>query len=795
MRTGATVSRTVLACGTAVIAILAAGEVWAADAPSPSDVAPSTTVQEVVVTANKRDEKLHDVAMGVTALGGAKLDDEQNFNFVDYAPLVPGLSIQSYGPGENRLILRGENSGGVGSTAAVYIGESPIGSSNALARGALITSDLDTFDIQRVEVLRGPQGTLYGASTEGGLIKFVLNSPNLTQFEAAGETGLMNVEGGQTAGDFKGMINIPLLNGQAALRLSGYYEGLPGYINDPLLNQQNINAGSKYGLRAGLLYKPTEELSVKITAVSQYLKVDGNPSVDVFGAPYSGGTCPLSGVMPAGCVAPPANQLQPTSGLTQNTYQPQFYKDRIENVSGEVTWNPGPVSVTSVTSYGILNLSTFNDLTATEASPGLSYGYYFSHYVYGGTQTPNEPESNALHKFTEEVRIASAPGQKLEWQVGGFYTQEHTVVKEIINTTSLNGLPPPGGVLLTADYTEWAGFADATYHFLPQFDVEAGLRWSTNSQSAQTITYSGLLTTGGGPTVVPVPYSSKESDVTYSIAPRWHVNENTLIYGRVATGYRPGGPNDLPASVVGAPASYGSDSTFNYEVGLRSSLLDGKLSVDVAAFHIDWKNIQILELVVLSGTPTGVDSNAGDASSQGVEWTIGLFPIQGLSLNWTGAYTDAHLTKLKPEVTIDAVPGDRLPYVPAWQTALDAEYRWSLTERYKAFIGGTFAYTGTRYSDYPTFVYLPALYPPYGDRSPGDGYVKLPAYSTMSLRAGVENDHWRFELYGKNLSNVRGITNYSSTGGTYITGAGPTPGGSAGIIQPLTVGAVLSFKY
>lgn len=753
--------RALLACSAAAAAIAGAGRAAAEAAPQAS--APPT-VQEVVVTANKRAEKLHDVAMGVTALGGNKLDAEQSVSFLDYAPLIPSLSIESQAPGVTRLTLRGENTGGVGSTTAVYIDDAPFGSSNALANGSITTGDFDTWDLQRVEVLRGPQGTLYGASTEGGLIKFVQNAPDPSRFAAAGEAGLESVEHGQTVGDFKGMVNLPLLDGKAALRIGGYQEDLPGWINDPQLNEKHVNSGGKYGLRASFLYKPTDTLTLKLSVASQLMRTGAGPAIDVVGAALS----PTS--------PPPANQLSPTAGLTQNSFLNQYTKDRIENYSGSLTWNPGPVSVTSVTSYGILKLSTLNDLTSAEVLPGLTYGDYFSAFLYGGTQTPSEVQLTGLHKFTQELRIASKPGDKLEWQVGGFYTRENTVIHQVIDTTSTGALPVPGGDLLSAVYTEWAGFADATYHFIPQFDVEAGARWSTNSQSALTTNYPGLLTTGGGPTTQS-PFASNGSDFTYSVAPRWHVDKDTLIYGRVSTGYRPGGPNDVPVgSPAGVPRAYGADSTFNYELGLRSNLFDHRLSVDVAAFHIDWSNIQLFEELIINNTPYGINGNGGNARSQGVEWTIGLFPIRGLTLNWTGAYTDAAITSINKAATIGAVPGDRLPFVPAWQSALDGQYDWNLSATYRGFVGATYSFTGARYSNY------------YTDGSPGDGYVKLPSYDTFALRAGVENDHWRFEVYGKNLSDARGITAYSSTGA-------PNLQGSMSIIQPMTFGVVLSAKY
>lgn len=762
MRRSKMTTRGVLACGAALAATAAAGQAAAQAALQASS---PQTVQEVVVTANKRAEKLHDVAMGVTALGGNKLDAEQSVSFLDYAPLIPSLSIQSDAPGVTRLTLRGENTGGVGSTTAVYIDDAPFGSSNALANGSITTGDFDTWDLQRVEVLRGPQGTLYGASTEGGLIKFVQNAPNPSRFEAAGEAGLEGVEHGQTVGDFKAMVNLPLLDGKAALRLSGYQEDLPGWIDDPQLKQKNVNAGSKYGLRASFLYKPTDALTLKLSAVSQLVKTGAQPAIDVVGAALAGPGSP-----------PPANELSPTGGLSQNAFLNQYTKDRIENYSGSLVWNPGPVSVTSVTSYGVLKLSTLTDMTSTEVLPGITYADYFSAFLYGGAQTPDEVQLTGLHKVTQELRIASNPGDKLEWQVGGFYTRENTVIHQVINTTSTGGLPVPGSDLLKAVYTEWAGFADATYHFIPQFDVEAGARWSTNSQSAVTTNYPGLLTTGGGPTTQS-PFASNGSDFTYSVAPRWHVDKDTMIYGRVSTGYRPGGPNDVPVgSPAGVPRAYGADSTFNYELGLRSNLLDHRLSVDVAAFHIDWSNIQLFEQLILNNTPYGINGNGGDARSQGVEWTIGLFPITGLTLNWTGAYTDAAMTSISPAATIDAKPGDRLPYVPAWQTSLDGQYEWNLSANYKGFVGATYSFVGSRYSSYLT------------EGTPGDGYVKLPSYQTLALRAGFENARWRFEAYAKNLTDARGITDYSSQGA-------PNLQGSINIIQPMTLGVVLSAKY
>ncbi len=214
---------TLLALASAGLAAAPAARAADAEASQPSAAA----LQEVVVTAQKRQEKLHDVPMGVTAITSEELQKQQLVSLEDLAAKVPGLSLTDIQPGITRLTLRGQNVGGVGSTVTTYIDDTPFGSSNALANGFGFSGDFDTWDLQRVEVLRGPQGTLYGAGSEGGLLKYVTNPPDPTKFAAAVEAGGEDVAHGESVGSGKGMINLPI-GDRAAFRLSGYYEGLPG---------------------------------------------------------------------------------------------------------------------------------------------------------------------------------------------------------------------------------------------------------------------------------------------------------------------------------------------------------------------------------------------------------------------------------------------------------------------------------------------------------------------------------------------------------------------------------------
>jgi iron complex outermembrane recepter protein len=714
----------------------------ALDAVPPSD---SDTLTTIVVTAEKREEPLMNVPMSVTALGGATLDKLQDRDFSDYAAMVPGLSLESSQPGLTRLTLRGQNAGGVGSTVAVYVDESPFGSSSALLNGSILSGDFDTWDLQRIEVLRGPQGTLYGSNSEGGLLKFVTVAPVLGSFSGAAEvTGESVAHGGQ-GGDVHAVLNLPL-GDKMAFRISGFDQDVPGYINDPLTGNDRVNDGHKEGGRASLLAAPTEDLSIRLTATSQQSKYNGTGLVDIN---------PVT--------------LQPVHGdLTQERLIGEPSSFKYENYNATINWNTGPFSILSTTSYGILNSDTFSDASNQLLAPGVTVSD-----LLAGAIGPNLgaylDDLVDMEKFTQEIRLSSRPSDRLEWQVGGYYTRENGALIEHLNAMEIpggapSGLPSLEIPIIASTYKEWAGFGNLTYHFNPQFDIQAGGRYSKNEQTdSESVT--GLL-------VQPQIFSTPSSGhiFTYSVAPRWHVDANTMVYARIATGYRPGGPNALPPlAPPDVPREYGADKTTNVELGIRSTQLDGLLSIDVAAFHVNWKDIQLTE--VLGGF--NFNGNGGTARSQGLEWTFAYIPVHGLTFTWAGAYTDAKLTSDAPGVSGHS--GDPLPYAPKLGTSLDGEYDWAAFADYKGFVGTTWSYVGARRSDFGSSVDLTSQ-------------VALPDYNTIAARAGLENDRYRITVWGKNLSDSRGITSYASSGA-------PGLAGEIAVIQPRTIGVTLSAKF
>ncbi|MGH7025335.1 MAG: TonB-dependent receptor [Caulobacteraceae bacterium] len=756
----------VLLLGSSLLGLAAAPLAASAQTATPPNAGQgaATSLQEVVVTAEKRTEQLKNVPMSVSALPGAALEKLHVMDFGDLAAFVPGLSLVSSDPGVTRLTLRGQNAGGDGSTVAVYVDESPFGSSNALLNGAILTSDFDTWDLARTEVLRGPQGTLYGANSEGGLIKFVTNPPVLGNYSAAIEATGESMAHGQLGGDIRGMANLAW-GDIVALRVDAFNQAIPGYVDDPLSGQRYVNQGQRYGGRASLLFKPTDNFSIRLTALGQWLNTNGSSQVDID---------PVT--------------LQPVHGdLTQERYYPEPSTFRYENYNGTINWDLGPVNLVSTTSYGVMDTARQVDGTsATYVPASLVDGVYSPPVSLGGLlsgifgeQLGAYENNNAyLKKFTQEIRLSSPASDRWEWQLGAYYTHEDGDLAQALNAFLIPGgasagLPALEIVSLTSTYQEWAGFGDLTYHFNSSFDLQIGGRYSANKQSG-TESLAGLL-------VATTNFTTPSSGhvFTWSVAPRWHVNANTLVYARVATGFRPGGPNVLPPGTpASVPREYGADNTINYEIGVRSTQFEGRLSIDVAAFYVDWNNIQLLEYV----DNTGVDANGGKARSDGVEWTFGLAPVRGLRFNWTGAYTDAVLTS--PASAVNAYPGDPLPYAPKWSTSLDGEYDWPMFGNYNGFVGATWSYVGSRSTDFasgPTS-------PEFPDQPEAAGQVVLPSYNTFAVRLGLENDRYSVQLWGKNLGDTRGINSYESSGA-------PGFAGEAAYIEPRTFGITLAAKF
>jgi len=697
------------------------------------------TVQELVVTAEKRESNLRDVPQSVTAISGDSLDVKRAVTFEDYVTTVPGMNLISAQPGANRLVLRGINAGGVSATIGTYVDETPYGSVTGLSNGAVLAPDLDTFDMQRVEVLRGPQGTLYGASSLGGLLKFVTNPPDPARFAARIEADAAGTESGSLGGSVKGLINAPL-GDKAALRVSAYSSDQPGWIDDPIRHAKNVNSARYSGAKASLLFRPTDKFTVRLSAVGQDITSKGTSTMDV-----------------------DRLTLEPLYGdLTQSRTFASPNKVAYRIYNGTADYDLGFANLLSATSYATLRQDSNGDATA-QLGPTLTA--IFKTPLGAGVLQDLEQK-----KFTQEVRLAS-PSQKFEWLVGGFYTHEENQLHQ--NLSGLNLANPPqvatgfGGlqtVSLPSDYKEYAAFANVDYHFTDSFDVSVGGRYSHNKQTEQQTTGGPL--SGAGSVV---SGASSEEVFTFAVAPKLKLSEDTTLYARVAKGYRPGGPNALnPLAPAAVPRTFQSDSIVNYEAGIKTDLMDRSVALELTAFFITWDQIQLLANV----GGFGVNTNGGSAESKGVEGSLTYVPMSGLTLSANGAYTEATLTADTPAI-LGGKNGDRLPYSAPVSGSLSADYDRPLANDMRMFLGASIRLEGRRRSDFnPTF-----------------GQISVPAYTTIDLRGGVERGGYRAEVYVKNLGDERGILS--------LAGVNSTPNGArqAGLIRPRTIGLSLSARY
>jgi iron complex outermembrane recepter protein len=665
-------------------------------------------LQEVIVTARKRADPIQQVPDAVTAVTGSQLGKVGAGQLSDYSDLVPGLNLLSFGgtTGQNELILRGISSGAsTGATVGIYVDDVPFGSSSSVAEGGLQALDLFPFDLQQVEVLKGPQGTLYGANTLSGLLKYVTNPPDPSRYAALVEADGSFVDSGNGGGGAKGMVNIPLIQDQLGFRLSAYYERDPGWIDNLGTGTRDANTGFEKGFRAGLLFAPTADLSVRLSALVQNTHADGTSYEYVNPATH-----------------------QPIGGdLTQSTAEATPYDTKYRQYSATVRWDVPIGQIVSASSY-----SRLDELATFDETPNFG----FPSFGLNGDFT---------RKWSQELRLVSPQGRPIEYTFGVFYTDESSGHPQDYEFT-----PPQATPFINAaypsHYREDAAFADMTWHVTEKLGIGLGGRYSQIHQDfSLTETGSGI-----GPTPLATSGSDMDTVWNWSVNPFYKLTPDIMLYSRVATGFQPGGANIVfPGQAL--PATFAPDKTTNYEVGIKSEFLEHRALVNLTVFDIEWSKIQLIETFV---TPSGSRftgfGNGSDARSKGVELTTSITPIQHLTLGLNGAYTDAYLTGPAPGV--GGLAGDSLPYVPRWSGSLTADYSFPIAANVSGFAGATLRHEGDRDAYFAHSLTVDTI--PF----------ELQQFTALDLRAGVVLKDWQIELYGKNVANVRGQVAATTSG-------------------------------
>lgn len=705
-----------------------------------------TDLGAITVTANKRSERLQDVPMAVAVVSGENLRRDGAVSFADYATKVPGLNLISQSAGFTQLVLRGITSGSNQANASVstYIDEAPYGSSTVYALGSVLTPDLDPADIERIEVLRGPQGTLYGANSLGGLLKFVTAPPDATQAFGRVSMGYTSVSGGDGGFSERAMFNLPLVADKLALRVNAYHRDDPGYIDNVNTGGSNVNEARISGGRAQLLWMPSDKVSVRFSSLAQNLSSD---HLSFFGTPVDATTLqPLYGYQKEDSAA--------GTGLFKTRYRLHDL-----TVNADLGW----ATLVSSSSYGTLFNHRDVDYTVAYA-PLLNPIFGLTN---GGYALANQID---LGKFTQELRLQSAEDQTLAWRVGAFYTREHSTNVQVLDafdasTAAPIALPELGTIDVGPGlFKEWAGYADVTWHATSKLSVLIGTRY-TKDKTSYTQTGSGLL-------VGDTDFTTRSSDssTTYLFNPSYKITDDLMTYVRVATGFRPGGANVGVPPGLGAPTTFAPDKLTSYELGVKSTLLDHRMTLDADVFYVDWDQVQITS----TAGGFGFLSNGGKAKSRGVEVSWQYAPVTRLVLSANASYTDAKLTADTPP-GVYGYKGDSLPWVPKWNASVGLDYNFPLSGGWSGFVGGSYRYVDSRTTD---FLSVPGARP------------TVPSYYGIDLHLGAYVGNWTLQAYAKNLTNEHGITSLGSE--TLDPLGSPF---AASYVPPRTVGVTVGLDF
>lgn len=696
---------------------------------------------EIVVTATRDERLLSEVPLAVSAVRVEELSRSGSLRLEDSLIRVPGAAVSntSAGGGQTRLVIRGlQAAPGGNPVVAAYIDDTPINSSVQSGGGASFP-DLDPADMERIEVLRGPQGTLYGAASMGGLIKYVTIQPKLDELSGRIEIGYSSVEHGGLGAQARGRLNVPLSDA-VALTVSGFGRLDPGFVDSVTDGKEDYNEARRYGGRVALLFKPSDDLSIKLSGLHQSITNDATTTINITraGAPLLGGTDYYRVAR-----SPNTDSLQTKFSLADLT----------------VDWNPGGIRIVSNTSY-----------SKQKTIFGLDFGPYIGNLLDTLVGTPpgtlsiyDEPTLRA-RKFTQELRLASDTSGFFNWQTGVFYTHENNTRREfgypILKQTGL--APPPdlvipaiGAFLDAGTYSEIAGFGTITLKFSDAFQVAGGLRYSHNVQRATAETVAGLAT---GAASLRQGQSS-DNTLTFNINPEYKIAPGVLLYGRVATGFRPGGINFRTPTFP----SYEADSLISYEIGTKAGLLRDAIMFDLNIFRADWKDIQIRQLFNSGVTPVGYIGNAGKARVQGVEFAAVVEPVFGLTFDGNISYTDAKVTT----TTLLAVEGSQLPITPKWAAQAGVTYETEIAPDWTLSGNASYRYVGPRFAYFETPRY------------------RFEEYDTIDLRLGVEHNGVTLDAFVRNLTDVRAY-NYATNVTSFV---------AVSLIQPRTYGFVIGKKF
>lgn len=695
--------------------------------------ASSAEIEEIIVTASKRgDVSIQDLPISVQAVSGDTLDILGAQGLDDYLRLVTGLSVLQQGPGKSKIDIRGVTTGRVDFTdpqdraaVALYIDETPV-----TVNGN--NPDFNLYDIERIEVLRGPQGTLFGASSMSGTIRIVTKRPDSTNFSASINGGISHTEHGEANYTTRAAVNIPLAEGLAALRITGAYADFGGYVDNAFTGQEDIGDYRKQDIHASLRVTPNDRLTADLSFFYNDLKQRGDNSF-----------------------------FSDLNDLETFLATEQRYDDDNKIVNLTLNYDLGFADIVSSTSY--LDRE-FERIISYEDLLTLYFGFPAQ------SQSPGRI-NNTVEGVAQEVRLSSQGDNRLDWLFGFYYNYQDRFYDQdsitpgfdaFIDNAFFGGAGIYSSRIFGTDFEdspfegihdmqtkEYSFFGEITFGILDNLDFTAGVRYFDWKQDYNLL-FTGFA--NGGPTMVS-DETNKEDGFNPRFALAYKHSDALTLYANAAKGFRFGGVNEFVSPVAcaaelaargwtRAPVTFASDELWNYELGAKASWLDNRLAINASGFYIDWDNVQTLNQLPCFFS---FKENLGKVESVGFELEVIARPTDNLTLTMATAYTNAESGSDNP--SLGATKGARVPYFPEFTINGSAQYQFPVLDKWTGLARFDVAHQGSHFTGFdPERTQL------------GEQYLKIPAHAIGNLRVGVTSQQWEIFAFVNNLWDERAIT-------------------------------------
>jgi iron complex outermembrane receptor protein len=764
--------------------------------------------EEVTVTAMKRETTVIDTPFSIAAPTEELLKMRGVEDIEGVAANVGGFTVQNLGPGQSQVALRGVSAGqivrdqpGVKEQVGIYLDESVISLS-------LFTPDVDLFDVSRVEVLRGPQGTLFGSGSLSGTVRYITNQPELGVTAGVAELGANFVGGGGPGANAKIAYNLPVGN-KAAARFVGYYNHIGGYIDavqPDLSTEDNVNDGFRTGFRASVKFVPNAKLTVTPRVLYQKVDMNGwnrHDAFNILGNPFT--------------TTRPAVTLDDREQFTQ--LQEEF-SDNFFLADLNLTYGLGDMTLTSITSYGYRDVLVKRDATALTASiTGGSIGLAENVYVLDAPLF----DATTANVWTQEVRLSGRARDRFHWVGGLFYSHQNRDYGQSLPVNGfeeLTGIPTTGlraptDVLFFSDLdyslNQFGLFGEGTYEFTPEFSLTGGLRFYHFGEDKEQI-FDGIFAHDNtGTAVVSQPGDTDANGVAPRIIASYQLAPSTYLNAQVSKGFRLGGIND-PLNVplcsaqdlvtFGGRDTWDDEKVWNYEAGVKTRVLNGLGALNVSGFYMDISDLQAT--VTAGSCSSRVVFNVPKARSTGVEIEFEAAPTQNFDFALSTVINDSQIgstltsTDASGNVTVVSgiEEGRRLPTVPQFQFVAAATYQWEVRPGYLSYVTGSYQHIGSRFTqvgdeDLGTLNLLSFGGNTIGAPLTSSAFVydpELPAYDLLNLRAGLRRNQWDIAVYLNNVTDEKALLSFDQERGTrarigYVTN------------QPRTFGILTRFNF